>query len=71
MENSYAVCDSGADTCVVGKLAKIECVTGRTVNLAGYDPQTTKSSDLPIVTALLKTLSADNTPVLLQINEAI
>ena len=68
---SYAICDSGADSCVVGKLAKIESITMRTANLVGYDPQTTKSSSLPIVTALLKTLSAENVPLLLRIHEAV
>ena len=62
---SYAICDSGADSCVVGKLAHIESITMRTANLVGYDPQTTKSSSLPIVTALLKTISAENVPMLL------
>ncbi|HEY9710893.1 MAG TPA: hypothetical protein V6D48_21985, partial [Oculatellaceae cyanobacterium] len=32
---SYAICDSGADSCVVGKLAKVESVTMRTANLVG------------------------------------
>ena len=68
---SYAICDSGADSCVVGKLAKIESITMRTANLVGYDLQTTKSSSLPIVTALLKTLSAENVPLLLRVNEAV
>ena len=44
--------DSGADSCAVRKIAKIESVTMRTANLVGYDPQTTKSSSLPIVTFL-------------------
>lgn len=68
---SYAICDSGADSCVVGKLAKIESITIRTANLVGYDPQTTKSSSLPIVTALLKALSAENVPLILQVHEAV
>ena len=68
---SYALCDSGADSCVVGKLAKIESITMRTANLVGYDPQTTRSSSLPIVTALLKTISAENVPLLLRVHEAV
>jgi len=61
---SYAICDSGADSCVVGKIAKIESVTMRTANLVGCDPQTTKSSNLPIVTALLKAFLAESVTVL-------
>ena len=38
---NYAICDSGAESCVVGKIAKIESVTMRTTYLVGYDPQTT------------------------------
>ena len=68
---SHAICDSGADSCVVGKMAKVISVTGRTANLVGYDPQTTKSGHLPVVTALLKTVSADGVPLLLQVNEAV
>lgn len=68
---SYAICDSGANSCVVGKIAKVESFTLRTANLAGYDPQTTKTSGLPIVTALLKTMSAENVPMLLQVHEAV
>jgi hypothetical protein len=70
-KSSYAICDSGADSCVVGRLAKIQSVTMRTANLVGYDPETTKSSSLPIVTALLKTMSAENVPLLLRVNEAV
>ena len=69
--SSYALCDSGADTCVVGRLARIESISIRTINLVGYDPQTTRSPNLPIVTALIKTLSAQNVPVLLRICEAV
>ena len=68
---SHAICDSGADSCVVGRMAKVTAITGRTANLVGYDPQTTKSGHLPIVTALLKTVSADNVPLLLCVNEAV
>src|SRR5574339_995923 len=68
---SYAICDSGADSCVVGKMAKIEIVTMRTANLVGYDPETTRSSSLPIVTALLKTMSLENIPMLLRVHEAV
>src|SRR5687768_11541254 len=66
---SYGICDSGADSCVVGKMAKVIGVTMRKASLVGYDPTTTKSSSLPIVSVLLKTMSAENVPILLQINE--
>ena len=46
-------------------MTKIEMVTNRTANLSGYDPQTTRSNGLPIVTALIKTLNKKNIPVLL------
>ena len=62
---SYALCDSGADSCVVGNLAKIENYTGRTANLVGYDPLSTQSNSLPIVTAVIKNYSINRTPVLL------
>ena len=68
---SHAICDSGADSCVVGKMAKIIGITSGTANLVGYNPQTTKSGTLPIVSALLKTVSADNVPLLLRVNEAV
>ena len=62
---SYAIFDSGADSCIVGKMAKVMALTNRTANLVGYDPQTTKSASLPVVTALLKTVSKKNVPILL------
>jgi len=68
---SHAICDRGADSCVVGTLAKVLHVTKRTATLVGYDPKTTKSSSLPIVTALLKTISSENIPILLRVNEAV
>lgn len=43
----------------------------RTASLVGYDPKTTKSSNLPIVTALLKTMSTENVPMLIQLHEAV
>ena len=63
--SSYALCDSGANTCVIGMLAKIKSVSNRTANLVGYDPQTTRSSSLPFGTAIIKIMSAENVPVLL------
>jgi hypothetical protein len=68
----YAISDSGADSCVLGSIAKVVHYTGRFASLIGYDPATTKSASVPIVTALLKvrTSSFGNYPVLLKINEA-
>src|SRR5687767_15080716 len=43
----------------------------RSANLIGYDPRTTKSKSLPIVTALIKTMSAENVPILIHVNEAV
>ena len=63
--SSYAICDSAADSCIIGKMAKVEMVTNRTANLSGYDPETTRSPKLPIVTALIKTLTKENIPILL------
>ena len=52
----YAICDSAADSCVVGKIAKIENVIMKTANLVGYDPQTTQSFNLPFVNTFQKTV---------------
>ena len=41
--SSYAICDSAADSCIIGKMAKVEMVTNRTANLSGYDPEITRS----------------------------
>ena len=62
---SHAICDSGADSCVVEKIAKIESVTIIAANIVAYDPQTNKSFNLPILTALWETVSAENAPILL------
>ena len=34
----YAISDSGADLCVLGKMAKVVSYTGRYASLIGYDP---------------------------------
>src|SRR6478609_7934127 len=69
--SSYAIFDSGADSCVIGNMAKIVEITKRTASLIGYDPRNTKSESLPIVTALIKTVSKENIPVLLRVHEAV
>ena len=66
----YAISDGGADACVVGTNAYIANETGRYAHLIGYDPATTKSHRIPIVTAYLKVRAHNGIPVLLKINEA-
>ena len=67
----YAISDGGADSCVLGKHAHVIHETGRYATLVGYDPQSTRSKRIPIVTAYLKTIEPNSGfPVLLKINEA-
>ena len=68
----YAIADGGADSCIVGKYAKVLSYTGRYANLVGYNPETTRTEKVPIVTALIKTKSttSDGISVLLKIHEA-
>ena len=66
----YAISDGGADACVVGTNAYIAGETGRYAHLVGYDPATTKSHKIPIVTAYLKVMAHNGIPVLLKIHEA-
>src|SRR5687768_5098195 len=67
----YAISDSGADSCVLGKMAKIVSHTGRYASLIGYDPKNTTSGRVPIVEALIKTMpsSIGNLPILLRLFE--
>ena len=67
----YAIADGGADSCIVGKYVKILSYTGRFANLVGYNPETTRTEKVPIVTALIKTRSSStgNYPILLKIHE--
>jgi hypothetical protein len=68
----YAISDGGADSCILGKNAKVLSYTGRYATLIGYDPATTKTEKVPIVTALLKATSSTEGeyPVLLKVHEA-
>ncbi|HEY8522856.1 MAG TPA: hypothetical protein VIL14_03765, partial [Nitrososphaeraceae archaeon] len=67
----YAISDGGADSCILGKYAKVIDYTGRYANLVGYDPKTTRTDKVPIVTALIKAISLiDKIPVILKVNEA-
>ncbi len=56
-DKMYAISDGGADSCILGKMAKVIDYTGRHANLVGYDPKTTKTMDVPIVTAIIKARS--------------
>lgn len=69
----YAIADGGADSCIVGKYAKVLSYTGHFASLYGYDPETTNKKNFPIVTALMKARSSstDGHPILLKIPEAI
>ena len=67
----YAIADGGADSCIIGQNAKVISYTGRFANLVGYNPETTRTEKVPIVTALLKAKSSSNDyPVLLKVHEA-
>ena len=66
----YAQPNGGADTSILGKIAYVFHTTGRYARLIGYDPTTTKSGRVPIVSAYLKTALANGIIVLLVVNEA-
>ena len=53
-------------------MAKVLDYTGRHANLVGYDPRTTRTDRVPIVTALIKARSnvIGQIPVLLKVNQA-
>src|SRR5688500_19510001 len=69
---TYAITDGGADSCILGKFAKVISHTGRFATLVGYDPNTTRTDKVPIVSAFIKARSS--TPgqilVILKVNEA-
>ena len=67
----YAISDGGADSCIVGKHAKIVSYTGRVATLVGYNPKKTRTEKVPIVTALIivRSSSAGGFPVLLKMHE--
>ena len=68
----YAISDGGADSCVLGHHAYVtdQDHTGRYATLVGYDPKSTRSHRIPIVSALLKVTAHNGIPVLLRVNEA-
>ena len=71
-DKMYAISDGGADSCILGKMAKVLDYTGSHANLIGYDPKTTKTMGVPIVTASIKAKSnvPGQVPILLKINQA-
>ena len=68
----YALADGGADSCILGRHSKVLNYTGRYANLVGYNPETTHTEKVPIVSALIKVQSSTEggIPILLRINEA-
>ena len=71
-DKMYAILDGGADSCILGMMAKVLDYTGGHANLIGYDPKTTKTLGVPIVTAIIKAKSnvPGQIPILLKINQA-
>jgi hypothetical protein len=70
-DTNYAISDGGADSCILGKMAKVVDYTGRHANLIGYNPKNTKTYQVPIVTAIIKAKSnVQNIIVLLKVYEA-
>ena len=53
----YAISDGGADSCVLGTHAHVIHYTGRSATLVGYDPTTTRTTKVRIVSAYLKVMS--------------
>ena len=69
----YAISDSGADSTLLGKHAKVLSYTGRYARILGYEPSSTQSGRVPIVTALIKarsTEASNSFPVLLRFHES-
>jgi hypothetical protein len=66
----FAISDGGADSCILGSSAKLINSTGRYAHLVGYDPETTQSARVPIVSAYLKTKDDAGNYILLLIHEA-
>ena len=71
-EQIVGISDCGADSTVLGKGGKVLFHTGRFASLVGYDPSSTRSEKVPIVSGLVKVRSKTEAgiPVLLQLNEA-
>jgi hypothetical protein len=69
-DRHYAISDSGADSSILGLNCHVIAHTGRHAYLIGYDPATTKSAKIPIVSGYIKVMSQVHIPIVLQINEA-
>jgi hypothetical protein len=67
---NYAISDSGADSCCLGKHCHPVSYTGRYAVLVGYNPDQTRSGKVPIITAYLKVMSQVNIPIVLRVHEA-
>ena len=67
---NYAISDSGADSCCLGKHCHPVAYTGRYAILVGYNPDQTRSGKVPIITAYIKVMSQMDIPVILQVHEA-
>ena len=69
-DRHYAISDSGADSSILGIHCKVVSYTGRHAYLIGYDPATTKSAKIPIISGYIKVMSQVNIPIVLLIHEA-
>jgi len=67
---NYGISDSGADSCCLGKHCHPVSYTGRSAVLVRYDPDSTRSGKVLIITGYLKVMSQNNSPVILYIHEA-
>ena len=68
-KRNYAISDSGADSCCLGKHCHPVSYTGRYAILVGYNPAQMHSEQIPIVTAYLKVMSQVNIPIVLRVHE--
>jgi hypothetical protein len=67
----YAISDSGADSSILGKYTHVTAYTGRYAYLVGYDPNTTRSSKIPVVSGYIKVKAHNDIPVILEVHEAL
>jgi hypothetical protein len=66
----YAISDGGADSCILGSCAHVINFTKRYARLVGYDPETTQSARVPIVSAYIKTKDKSGQIILMIVHEA-
>jgi hypothetical protein len=69
-DKHYGISDSGADSSILGKYAHVTAYTGRYAYLVGYDPITSRSAKIPIVSGYIKVMAHCNLPVILEVHEA-